>query len=92
MSFVIFSFGIPFLYSKTSYPSLGDNKRIVGDGGYTKKLFIYLEHKGTLIIHQEYVGNMPRDTLMDIEEKNIWGMIGILSNDDKGHLVTAMRH
>jgi len=36
-------------------------------------LFIYLEHKGTLKIHQEYVGNMPRDTLMDIEKNKILG-------------------
>jgi hypothetical protein len=47
MSLVIFNFGIPSLYSKTSYPSLRDDKKIVGDGGYTKNLFIYLEHKGT---------------------------------------------
>jgi hypothetical protein len=56
MSLVIFSFGIPSLYSKTSYPSLRDDKEIMGDGGYTKNLFIYLEHKRALKIHQEYVG------------------------------------
>jgi hypothetical protein len=63
-------------------------------GGIPKiYLFIYLEHKGTLRIHQEYVGNMPRDTLMDIEKKiKFGGMIGILSSDDKGHHVTPMRH
>jgi hypothetical protein len=54
MSFVIFTFGIPSLYSKTSYPSLGDKKRIVGDGGYTKNLFIYLF--GT----QRDIENTPR--------------------------------
>jgi hypothetical protein len=32
-----------------------------------------LEHKGALKIHQEYVGNMPRDMLVDIEKRIFLG-------------------